>query len=261
MPSKRTPAPKGPDWPADKTMRVLRQQQEALQGFKGRVWRQVEHEEDEWVHLTSSVIVHGFGERSRNIDSFNMALHAGQRSMMGTSEQQLQKNFELRNSEFQSVISSSIKELELSLPESDLQGAYGAGDEFAFYIDLKGILAKAGNEVFIIDNYLNSEFFELYVTPIPKGVPIRILTDELRGNTEAVAKTFAGRGNFELRSSKEVHDRHVFVDGRGWTIGQSIKDAARKKPTYMVELGSGLVAPLQAIYEGIWTRAATVVKG
>ncbi len=77
---------------------------------------------------------------------------------------------------------------------------------------------------------------------------------------EAVAKKFAGRGNFELKSSKEVHDRHVFVDGRGWMMGQSTKDAAKKKPTYMVEIGASAVATIQAIYEGIWARALSVVK-
>ena len=69
---------------------------------------------------------------------------------------------------------------------------------------------------------------------------MRILTDEVRGNLLAVAKKYSSRGDFELRSSGEIHDRHVFVDGRGWMIGQSVKDAARKKPTYMVEIGAGL---------------------
>ena len=74
------------------------------------------------------------------------------------------------------------------------------------------------------------------------------------------ATKYAPRGNFELKTSKEVHDRHVFVDGRGWIIGQSIKDAAKKKPTYMIEIGSSAIAAMQTIYEGIWSRATTVAK-
>jgi hypothetical protein len=57
-----------------------------------------------------------------------------------------------------------------------------------------------------------------------------------------------------------VHDRHVFVDGRGWMIGQSIKDAAKKKPTYMVEIGVAMLPAFQKIYEDVWTSAASVVK-
>jgi hypothetical protein len=73
-----------------------------------------------------------------------------------------------------------------------------------------------------------------------------------------VAEKFAKRGNFELRSSKDVHDRVVFADDRCWVIGQSIKDAARKKPTYIVE-HSG-VAAMKGIYDQIWSGATSVVK-
>jgi hypothetical protein len=256
----RTPEPKGPDWPPEKTLRVLRQQLESLQAFRGKKFREIENEENEWVQFTGSVMIHGFGEESQNERNFSMARHAGQYSMMGTSEGQLQRNFELRTERFQASVASSIKELGVSLPEAELKGAYESGDEFAFYVDLKGILAAAVCDVFIVDNFLSPEFFELYVTPIQKDVSVRIVTDEIKGNIETIAKKFATRGKFELKSSKEVHDRHVFVDGRGWMIGQSIKDAAKKKPTYMVEIGSVLVTPIQRTYEEIWTRATSVVK-
>ncbi len=260
MPSRRVPEPRKSDWPPDKAVAILRKQLSELQQFRGKKFREVENEENEWVQFTSNAIVHGFGEHSQNDRSFSMACHAGEYSMMGTSEGQLQKNFELRIERFQATLVSSIKELEVSLPESEIKGAYESGDEFAFYLDLKSILAAAVKDVFIVDNYLNAGFFELYVIPIQKGVSVRIVTDEIRGNVEAVAKKFAARGNFELRSSKEVHDRHVFVDRRGWMIGQSIKDAAKKKPTYMVEIGASAVPTMQAIYEGIWARAASIVK-
>lgn len=93
------------------------------------------------------------------------------------------------------------------------------------------------------------------------GVAVRILTDQVRGNLQAVASKYATRGSFGLRSSADVHDRHVFVDWRGWTIGQSIKDAARRKPTYMIELGAALVPTVKQIYEDIWARATVVVNG
>ena len=36
-------------------------------------------------------------------------------------------------------------------------------------------------------------------------------------------------GNFQLRSSTAIHDRVIFQDNRVWVIGQSLKDAAKKK--------------------------------
>lgn len=260
MPSRRAPERKGPDWPVEKTLRVLRDQLNALQRFKDSQYKEVQHELQEWKEFTLNALIHGFGEGSQNVSNFYSARSAGTWNMMGVSEWQMQKNHELIIERFQSTLSSSIKELEVSLPEPEIQGTYDSGDEFAFYVDLKGILASAAIDVFIVDNYLNAEFFELYVVPIPKGVSVRILTDEIRGNVEAVAKKFATRGMFELKSSKEVHDRHVFVDGRGWMIGQSIKDAAKKKPTYMVEIGAGGVGTIQEIYEKIWSAAVSVLR-
>jgi hypothetical protein len=179
---------------------------------------------------------------------------------MGISDHQRQLNFQQRIEKFEATVNSSIAELESALPDAAVKGAYAAGDEFAFYKELKDTVAAATEDIFIVDNYLNTEFFELYVEPIRAGIPVRILTDKVTGNLQAVATKYAARGGFELRSSADVHDRHVFVDGRGWLIGQSIKDAAKKKPTYLVEIGAALVPTFQNIYEDLWARATPVVR-
>jgi hypothetical protein len=95
-----------------------------------------------------------------------------------------------------------IQELEFVIPESENQGLYGVGEEFAFYKDLKDIVAAAKQYVFIVDNYLDRDVFELYVDPIPLGVDARILTDQVRGNLQSVATKYSVRGKFEFRSSK-----------------------------------------------------------
>ena len=86
-----------------------------------------------------------------------------------------------------------------------------------------------------------------------------MLTSQVSDLLRVVAEKFAMRGNFELRSSKDVHDRVAFADDRCWVICQSIKDAAKKKPTYIVEHSSA--TSMKGIYEAIWTSAAVVVKG
>jgi hypothetical protein len=63
----------------------------------------------------------------------------------------------------------------------------------------------------------------------------------------------------ELRSSPDVHDREVFLDQRGWVIGQSIKDAARRKPTYLIELDEPLLSTARDIYNRIWAAATVVI--
>ena len=147
----------------------------------------------------------------------------------------------------------------MSLPDKEIKGAYGAGDDYQFYKDLKTIIETATNSLFIIDNYLDVKLFDLYMERAAPGVDIRILTDQLRAAVQTVAGKFSKRGRFELRTSGGAHDRHVFLDNRGWVIGQSIKDAAQRKPTYIVELNDP--AALMSIYNHIWSSATLVVKG
>ncbi len=51
----------------------------------------------------------------------------------------------------------------------------------------------------------------------------------------------------------------VFLDQRGWVIGQSIKDAAKKKPTCLVELTEPLLALARDAYEKIWKDAKSII--
>jgi len=51
----------------------------------------------------------------------------------------------------------------------------------------------------------------------------------------------------------------LFIDQRGWVIGQSIKDAARKKPTYLIELEEPSLSTERDIHNRIWA-AATIVN-
>jgi len=60
--------------------------------------------------------------------------------MMGISEHQQQLNYDERIKKYEIAISSSIAELEASLPEAAMQGAYDAGDEYAFYLNYARIL-------------------------------------------------------------------------------------------------------------------------
>jgi hypothetical protein len=252
--------PKEPDWQPVQTLRVLKQQLEKLQAFKGKNHREVAQQEDVWKQVTEAALIHGFGEGSHNVSHYYMARAAGTHSMMGISDHQQQLNYNERIEQFEANVLGSIAELEASMPEAEVRGAYDAGDEYAFYKDLKDIMARANADIFIVDNYLNTEFFELYVATVHPGISFRMLTNAVKGNLEAVAKKYAASHSIELRTGPDVHDRHIFVDNRCWTVGQSIKDAAKKKPTYMVELSAALVPTMRQIYEDLWAKAAMVVK-
>ena len=144
------------------------------------------------------------------------------------------------------------------LPEPEIGGAYEPGDDYQFYRDLKTVVGFATKELFVIDNFLDNQLFDVYVANVGPSVMVRALTRQVADGLKLVAEKFARRGRFELRSSNGVHDRVVFADDRCWVIGQSIKDAAVKKPTYMVEHSGA--DTMRAIYEALWASGASVAK-
>ena len=260
MPRRPTPPPpKPPDFPPEKTYGALRKQLAALDGFRGRNHNEVENDEREWKNLTLNILIHGFGEASENVSQFHSAKSVGTWYISGMSEGLIQDNFEKRIAAFTAMLKSSLSELELMMPAPELAGAYEPGDEYHFYKDLKTIVGLATRDLLIVDNYLDTQLFDVYMENAAPSVAVRVLTNQVAEPLRLVAEKFARRGGFELRSSKEVHDRVIFADDRCWVIGQSIKDAAKTKPTYIVEHSGA--ATMNAIYETIWTDATLIVKG
>jgi hypothetical protein len=205
-----------------------------------------------------NILTHGFGEGSNNVDQFYHARSAGDHYIGGMHPGLLQRNFNERIEAFKAMLDSSIAELEMMLPEAEIARAYEPGNDYQFYRDLKTIVRFGGKELFIIDNYLDTQLFDVYMENVGSTVKVRVLTRQVADSLRVVAEKFAKRGGFELRSSTGVHDRVVFADDRCWVIGQSIKDAAAKKPTYIVEHSGA--DTMRRIYEDSWSSATTVVK-
>jgi hypothetical protein len=120
-------------------------------------------------------------------------------------------------------------------------------------------MAAAKREIFIVDAYLNETVFNLYVDKVPALAQVRVLSNRIGANVEAVAKMYAKNRPLELRSSAAIHDRAVFFDDRGCIIGQSIKDAAGKKPTYLIELEEPALTAIRTSHDAIWSSAAVVI--
>lgn len=161
------------------------------------------------------------------------------------------------------MIRSTVETLEAELAGSSSgERVYAAGEAFTVYKDLREIIGAATQSVFIIDAYANEEIFDLYLEKVGKGAQIRFLTSDRnpRHNAlKAVAKKFSASPGviFEGRFSSDVHDRVIFIDNTDcWVLGQSVKDAAVSKPTYLVPIES--VTDMKRLYEEIWNRATPI---
>jgi hypothetical protein len=124
-------------------------------------------------------------------------------------------------------IESALELLEEA--EKKIKGVYEHGEAYDFYRDLSSLLLAATQGILIVDAYIDEKVFDLYVSKVSSNATVRILSKKIEGNTETVARMYAKKRPLEIRSSADVHDRTIFIDQRGWVIGQSIKDAAQQK--------------------------------
>jgi hypothetical protein len=245
--------------PPDRALRAFTRQLEALHRLKDRGYEEAHADETEWAHLTQNIIEAAFGNPSSNLLKFHRANNGGRHNAWGIDDLQRQINFELRIKEQEALLQALISTLQLQLPEEEIKGAYDPGDEYAFYRDLSSIVATATKDIFIVDAYVDEKVFNLYVDKVPPSATVRVLSNKIGTNVETVAKMYAKSRPLELRSSANAHDRMIFIDQRGWVVGQSIKDAAQKKPTYLVELNEPSLGALRDAHNQIWTAATVVV--
>ena len=258
MARKATPQSE-PTIPPERALKALIQQLEVLQHLKGRNHQEAEAQETEWRHLTQHIIEGTFGDQSSALRSFHMARAAGQHNIMGISGRQQQINFDLRLKAHEALLRGLISTLRLQLPEEEVKGVYEPGDEYDFYRDLSSMIAAGKHEILIVDAYLNEEVFNLYVSKVPDAATVRLLSNNIGANVTTVARMYATKRPLEMRTSRDVHDRMIFIDDRGWVVGQSIKDAARKKPTYLIELEEPILTASRDVHNRIWATATAVI--
>lgn len=138
--------------------------------------------------------------------------------------------------------------------------AYGPGADYDVYKDLSTLLSNATKEIFVIESYPNEQIFDLYLEKAKAGIPIRLLTSNPKDQFIPVGKKFCNKQGIkmEARQTQDMHGRMLFIDGRCWAIGQSMKDAAIKKPTYLVEL-EDVGLEMKGHYELLWKSAKLIL--
>jgi hypothetical protein len=179
-----TPDKTPPSLSPEKSFQVLKKQLEELQKFKTRHHQEARRDEQSWYEMTKRFMEMTFGSPNAHSQNLGVARTAGEYYVTpfdyeGPSQQD-QINFQERVAAYEGAVNNALTELGLLLPEPEIKGTYEPGDEYAFYKDLKGVLAAAQKEVFLIDNYLNTEIFDLYAGAIQQGVSVRMLTDQAK---------------------------------------------------------------------------------
>lgn len=139
--------------------------------------------------------------------------------------------------------------------------AFGPGAVYDFFKTLRDLLASAKQSVVVVDPYLDEQIFDAYLSAVVPGVAVRLICGKNSAGLKTAISKFISqtKGSLEVRVSGSIHDRVVFLDGRScWVLGQSIKDAAKSKPTYLAPLDAQTAELKKAEYEKIWSSATPI---
>jgi hypothetical protein len=159
-----------------------------------------------------------------------------------------------------SILYRAIADLELQV-SAQPDRAFGPGAVYDVFKVLRDLLMSAAQSILLIDPYLDEEIFDAYLTAISPGVAVRLLTRKSTAALRPAMEKFIAQSKMriEVRCSGAIHDRVVFLDDRScWVLGQSIKDAAKSKPTYLAPLSDDTAQLKMAAYEQIWVAAIPI---
>ena len=154
----------------------------------------------------------------------------------------------------------AVADLELSIPISTQQ-AFGPGAMYEFFKALNAVVSSAQKSLYIVDPYIDDGIFDAYLSSIQIRASVRLLVRDYSAKVKPAAERFVAQYGtaFEVRKSKALHDRVVFVDdSECWVLGHSIKDAAALKATYLAPLSPDVSALKLSDYEKIWLAASAI---
>jgi hypothetical protein len=159
-----------------------------------------------------------------------------------------------------SLLYRAIAVVETQTPAQTGQ-AFGPGAAYDFFKTLRDLLATATRSVLIVDPYLDATVFDEYLTSVSQRASVRLLTLHYATALKPAVTHFIAQTHMriEARKSSSIHDRVIFLDDSScWVLGQSIKDAANKKPTYLAPLDAEMTKLKKDDYEKIWIAAEPI---
>ena len=134
--------------------------------------------------------------------------------------------------------------------------AIDAGAVFHYFDGLTKIIEEAKTDILFVDPYLDKEFVSRYLSNVAPSAKVRLLGTQKMPALVAAAELFSKQSglNIEVRSSEDIHDRYVFIDGGScYQSGASFKDGG-KKPTTLTQIVDAFAAVKQT-YEALWNAA------
>lgn len=131
---------------------------------------------------------------------------------------------------------------------------FDRGSTHTFDKFLRTILSDAKTEVLIADSYVDDTIFDTVLDSIrPTSLKIKLIYGRQMGTFTAKVTRFKRQYTaFDDRKYSKLHDRFILVDGKGYVIGPSIKDAADRHPALVVKLSGKDSSELVKFFKKLW---------
>ena len=113
--------------------------------------------------------------------------------------------------------------------------------------------SAAQRDILVADSYVSRGTLDVILTGTSDAVIIKVLFG--RDDSDFLPAATKWRREFsklEVLHYKYLHDRFFVVDGKGFILGPSIKDAAMNHPALLVELGGEESLLLTNFFKGLW---------
>ena len=122
------------------------------------------------------------------------------------------------------------------------------------------VIESAETSIFIVDPYLDHTVFDRYLISRKQNVTVRLLLKANANTIKPAAERYIQQYGevLKIKTSNQIHDRVIFIDRVCWIVGQSLKDAAEAKPTYLVALPPDIIDDKLRVYEDIWNKASSI---
>lgn len=123
-------------------------------------------------------------------------------------------------------------------------------------------LFKGTEDVVIADTYVDDSIFDTVLDEIPRTATVRLLwgkvwPPERQPAFDVRARRFGVEyPQYKMKSYRGFHDRFFIVDGVGYTLGPSLKDAAAVKPATLVGLDADDSKKLGDFFQELWVDAS-----
>ena len=146
---------------------------------------------------------------------------------------------------------------ECGKPPKTHQVTFAKGRVYDAWSTVESILRSALDHVWLEDAHINGDVVALLAS-IPEQLPVRVLTKKFYDGADASLRKLGQQrsGWLEVKTTRDIHGRRLFVDDRVWNISESIKDLAGKTASTVIPTDSpDDTAKLRDCFEERWKAA------